>query len=122
LEHRIEFSSVNQFKTQEEIDYLVKEKKISESEKTRYKVKDLTIKDKCKTLDWINAVVYLLYENYNSNPISFLKTFDEEENISLLDILNELFIITKNDEDMILCSVVNNSLSNFLFSIVILLQ
>jgi hypothetical protein len=27
--------------------------------------------------------------------------------------LNELFIITKNDEDMILCSVVNNSISNF---------
>jgi hypothetical protein len=113
LEHRIEFSSVNQFKTQEEIDYLVKEKKISESEMTRYKVKDLTIKDKCKTLDWINAVVYLLYENYNSNPISVLKTIDEEENISLLDTLNELFIITKNDEDMVLCSVVNSSLSNF---------
>jgi len=51
LEHRIEFSSVNQFKTQEEIDYLVKEKKISESEMTRYKVKDSTVKDKCKTLD-----------------------------------------------------------------------
>ena len=95
LEHRIEFSSVNQFKTQEEIDYLVKEKKISESEKKRYKVKDLTIKDKCKTLDWINAVVYLLYENYNSIPISVLKTIDEEENVSLLDNFNELIIPTK---------------------------
>ena len=82
MEHRIEFSSVNQFKTQEEIDYLVKEKKISEYEMTRYKVKDLTIKDKCQTLDWINAVVYLLYENYNSNQLSVSKTIDEKENIS----------------------------------------
>ena len=80
---------------------------------TRYKVKDLTIKNKCKTLDWINAVVYLLYENYNSNPISVLKTIDEEENVSLLDSFNELFLVTKNDEDMVLCSVVNNSLTNF---------
>ena len=80
---------------------------------TRYKVKDLTIKDKCKTLDWINAVVYLLYENYNSNPISVLKTIDEEENASLLDTFNELFIVTKNDDDMVLCSAVVNSLTNF---------
>ena len=112
LEHRIEFSSINQFKTQEEIDYLINELKTPEIEMSRYKIKDLTIKDKCKNLDWINAVVYLLYENYNSNPISVLK-IDDEDNISLLNSFKELFLITNNNEDMILCSVVCNSLTNF---------
>ena len=42
-----------------------------------------------------------------------MKTIDEEENASLLDTFNELFIVTKNDDDLVLCSVVANSLTNF---------
>ena len=74
----------------------------------RYKIKDPTIKDKCKTEQWMNAVVYLLYENYNENPISILQSIDEEENVSLLSKIREIFEITNDINDILQCAILNN--------------
>jgi hypothetical protein len=112
LEHRLEFTSVNQFKTSEEIKSLL-EIGTPEIEMKRYKIKDPTIKDKCKTEQWMNAVVYLLYENYNENPISILQSIDEEENVSLLSKIREIFEITNDNNDILQCAILNNQLANY---------
>ena len=102
FEHCIEFHSVIQFKTQEEID---KMKADNEDEKIIqiHKVKDETIKEKCHTEAWKNAMIYLLYENYKDKPVSTFKkidTYDEDEQPLRKRIL-ENFDITGNMEDYI---------------------
>ena len=102
MEHCIEFNSVNQFKKKEEID---KMKHNGEDELlwSSYKIKDETIKDKCKSEDWNNAIVYLLYENYINTAISvFSNDDDEEDNFSLRRKILNAFTITKNKNDFLL--------------------
>ena len=48
---RLEFNSVVQFKTSEEIE-MMKQEGRDEKEMARYRVADKTIKDKCKNIDW----------------------------------------------------------------------
>ena len=61
-EHHIPFHSVNQFKTQDEINRM-RERGESELVLQSFKIKDPTIKDKCLTEEWKNAFVYLVYQN-----------------------------------------------------------
>jgi len=95
---KIEFSSVVQFKTEEEINILKSEGR-TELEMKRYKIADTTIKDKCKTLEWNNAVIYLIYENYKKNSVACKKDIEIEDNEILKEIENN-FEITNNDEDI----------------------
>ncbi len=110
-ETRLEFSSVTQFKTQEEIDFMKQEGR-DESEMKRYKVKDATIKDKCKTIEWSNAMVYLLLQNYQKTSVSLPKALDIEDN-TLLGSLKSNFEFTHSDEDFILCNEVHALLSSY---------
>lgn len=102
FEHCIEFHSVIQFKTQEEIDKMIAD---NEDEKIIqiHKVKDETIKEKCHSEGWKNAMIYLLYENYKDKPVSTFKkidTYDEDEQPLRKRIL-ENFDITGNMDDYI---------------------
>jgi hypothetical protein len=110
-ETRIEFSSVTQFKTQEEIDFMKQEGR-EESEMKRYKVKDATIKDKCKTIEWGNAMVYLLLQNYQNTAVTIPKSLDVEDN-TLLGSLKSNFEFTHSDEDFVLCNDVHGLLSSY---------
>jgi len=111
-EQRIEFNSVNQFKTAEEINELRNNKTISELELSRYKVKDFGIKDRCKTDKYMNAMVYLLYQSYKNTPVSINKTV-EEEDFSLLGQLKEYYEFTYDNANIELCSDVNIVLGSF---------
>jgi hypothetical protein len=110
-ETRLEFCSVVQFKTQEEIE-IMKQQDRDEKEMVRYKVADVSIKDNCKTLEWKNAIVYLIYENYSQNCVEVERTIDVEDN-SLLGTINELYELTNNKQNVILCSELHAELSTF---------
>ena len=56
------------FVDQSQIDNY-KECGMEEDELKRYKVADNEIKNKTKTAEWANAIIYILYQNYNSKKV-----------------------------------------------------
>jgi hypothetical protein len=103
-EHRLEFSSVVQFKTLEEIDVLRKQGE-SELVLSAYKIKDPTIKDRIKGDDWKRAIVYLLMENYKDVPVSIIREPDcDDEMVSLRSLISKNYVITGDNEDITLVS------------------
>jgi len=97
-EHELNFCSVNQFKTEEEIEQL-RNNGISDIELSRYKIKDLNLKNKCKTEEWANAMVYLLYENFIDKPVTIIREIYEDESINLIGKITMKYSITNNIED-----------------------
>jgi hypothetical protein len=104
FEHCIQFQSVNQFKTQAEIDKMRDEGE-NELLISSFKVKDPTIKEKCQTDEWKNAIVHLIYQNYSEDavPINTKENNDEEETKSLRRRILDLYEITGCNRDEILC-------------------
>jgi len=100
-EHEVNFCSVNQFKTEEEIQQL-RNNGISDIELSRYNIKDPTLKDKCKTEEWGNAMVYLLYESFLDRPVTIIREIYEDESINLIGKINMKYTITNNDDDFII--------------------
>ena len=110
-EHRIEFSSVVQFKTKEEIDVLRKQGE-SELVLSAYKVKNTTIKDKVKSDAWKRAIVYLLFQSYRETPVSIIREVDcDDEMVSLRSLISREYEITGDDSDMVIVSDVVQKLS-----------
>ena len=103
FEHCIPFNSTNQFKTQEEVDKMIAD---GEPELLwgSYKIKDFGIKDKCQTNEWMNAMVYLLYQNFKNVPVSVHNDCLEENEESLRKQILKNFKITKDGNDVVLCS------------------
>lgn len=103
-ERRWEFSSVIQFKTQEEIDELKKDKKLTEEViNERYLIKDDKIKDKVKTEEYADALLLLIVESYGEALSKTKKTdVDDDENQPLIVRLLDNLEITKKDTDVIL--------------------
>ena len=108
-EHLIEFNSVNQFKSEQEIENM-KKKGVDEIEIKRYKIKDNSIKEKCKNLEWKNAIVYLIYQNYKKKPVEIQREETEEYN-TLLGYIKEKYEITNNKDDLVLCTNLYDKLS-----------
>ena len=106
FEHRIAFNSVIQFKTQEEIDHM-RANDVDPRIIEIYKIKDDNIKMKCTTEDWRNAMVYLLFENYKTSPVSTAKKSDdiEDENQTLRQLILEKFELTGDSNHEILCTL-----------------
>jgi hypothetical protein len=78
MEHCVEFCSVVQFKTQEEIDQMLADG-ADKTMVSAYKVKDDTIKDKCRTMDWKLAIVYLLFQNYSESAVAVALTSKHDD-------------------------------------------
>ena len=112
FEHCVEFNSVIQFKSKDEIDLMIKNE---EDEKIIqiYKVADPNIKNQCMTENWKNAVIYLLFKNYKSSAVLTLKKIDDcdDSGKSLRKQILEAFTITGNMNDYVICEEVNNILS-----------
>jgi hypothetical protein len=113
FEHCIQFQSVNQFKTQAEIDKMIEDGE-SELLISSFKLKDPTIKEKCRTEEWMNAFVYLIYENYNDEAISINTTENNEndEIKSLRKRILDMYEITRSNRDEILCDALYNYIGN----------
>jgi hypothetical protein len=110
-ETRVEFCSVVQFKTPEEIE-IMKQEGRDEKEMVRYKVADKDIKNKCKTIEWKNAIVYLILMNYSVNCVEIEKSVDVEDN-TLLGSIHERYELTFKEDDVIICSELHAEMSAF---------
>ena len=103
-ENRVEFESVVQFKSQDEIDKLKHQYDTEEME--RFKIADHTIKDKCRSVEWCNAMIYLIYESYRNEGVAVVKHAEEEQD-GMLATLKELFEFTKDDSPILVSEVVS---------------
>lgn len=75
FEQCVEFQSVFQFKTKEEIDNIE-----DAEERKRYRIKDFNIKNMCDLDDWKNACIDILLNAYSEKPVSIIrKNIDDEE-------------------------------------------
>ena len=111
FEHRIEFNSVIQFKTQEEIDQM-RENGVDPRVLEIYKIKDDNIKTKCTSEDWRNAMVFLLFENYKTSPVSTAKKSDdiEDDHQTLRQLILEKYELTGVSSDVLPCITVGERL------------
>ena len=113
-ETRLEFSSVRQFISQEELDEKLKNPDIfGEYEMKRYKVRNPELKAKCKTEEFGNAMVMLLYQNYYDNQVEIKRDIEELEQNDLLKNLLSKFEITNKTDDTLYIKVVSDEMSNF---------
>lgn len=114
LETCIQFNSGKQFKSKEFIDaktYELNEKVMSVDDKEMkesilkelgtYFLADDTIKDNCKFIQWCNAFVMLLMNNFVDKKLEASHDSDLKEDTCdvLNDSLNKKFIFTNNDKD-----------------------
>jgi hypothetical protein len=102
LEHCVEFKSVNQYKTQADIDSF-KAEGLPPAMWEGYKIADPTVKANCKTVEWGNAIVYLMMQHYKNTPVvvSQDKTNDDENAIPLRKLIFMKYKITLDENDYI---------------------
>ena len=118
-ETRVQFQSLVQFKTEEEIQLLEQltdedgEKLIEDTLLGRFHTKDKTIKNKVKNDDWANAMVIILMRNYKEEPVNIVIDVSEVNTIYLLPAIKQLYNITNNNEDAVICKEVHSSLETF---------
>ena len=108
----VEFLSVNQFKTQVELDKMV-ENDEDPILIAGYKLKDEAIKDKCATEEWSNAIVYLLYQYWRDEAVVVLKESQEDDDDSYVALRKKIvqtYNITGQIGDVILVSDVEAEL------------
>jgi len=116
LETLVLFNGIHQFKTEKYINDR-KEKGATEAELKNYKLIDITISDKIKNQNWINAFLYLIIDNYENKPVNIenieeqieLDEFKQDTGDDYEFIINS-FEITENSND----SISNNSLKKFI--------
>jgi hypothetical protein len=98
-QHHLKLNGVKQFITQEMYDEY---KKLGEDYITAFAVRDETLKEKVKTDDYSNAMVYLLLNNFVNKSITIKNDCDEEEEEnSVRKLIFMKFDITKDDDDRI---------------------
>jgi len=100
-EHRVSFHSVITFKTQKELDDM-KANGASDLLLDCYRVKDILIKDKCKSTAWANAFTMLIFEAWQDRPVETHVEQNEEKISCLRERLLNKYTITKNKDDFIL--------------------
>jgi hypothetical protein len=110
-ETRVEFNSIVSFVDQSQID-TYKQYGMEEDELKRYKVADSEIRKTIKSTEWANAIIYMLYENYNNNRINIIAEITMEE-ISPYKAIKDKYILTGNHDDIILCQDLHDNLSDF---------
>ena len=119
-ETRLQFTSTTQFVTRAEIDKLKEdlrkeiEEEIDEPEKKRqqarqilkkYRVADHDIKNKCKTYEWMNAIVYLVMQAYSNHSVKIeISISNDDDDVetgsaSIITTLYEKFEFTNNPEN-----------------------
>jgi len=99
-EHRIEFNSVVSFKSKEEIEKMIADG-LDERVISTYKIKNDEIKNMCKTEEYSNALVMLLFEKWVNNAVVNTKELEDQEE-SLRQRILDKYIITKNIKDFVL--------------------
>lgn len=103
FEHCLQLSSYIQFKTEQEIEDQKQLYPDLPQLWNKYKVRDPTIKDKCRSLEWQLATIQLLIESYTSQTLSVVvkeETYDNDE-VPLTAMIAQLYDFTGSDSDSI---------------------
>ena len=96
LETCYQFTSVSQFKSQEEIDDM-NNQNCDPLMMKKYLVKDETIKDKCKSVEWSDAYILLLMDSFKEKPTPHNRVIDDADNTDLTFKIFESFKFDDND-------------------------
>jgi hypothetical protein len=96
----VEFASTVEYIKQQEYDI-----KPEQEKGRRYRVADPEIKKKCLTVEWIDAMIYLVIDNYCNVSVP-IKREESSEEINLPNLLEETFEITHNQDDIMHCEEV----------------
>lgn len=110
-ETRVEFESVNQFLKPEEIEH--RKQEYDEQEMQRFRIADATIKDKCLTDEWKNAIVYLIMESYQQNSVPVLREIMDDDNNDMIPTLKKKYTFTNLQTDFILVVDVNATMIDY---------
>jgi len=99
--HHLKCSGVKTFVTIEE--YESSKQQFGDAYVSSYSIRDETLKEKVKTDDYANAMVYLLYENFINKPISIINDENDDENTYCPVRTNifKIYELTDNDEDRV---------------------
>jgi hypothetical protein len=101
----LEFESTVQFKTKEQIEHL---KEIGEDTQF-YRISEPDIKDKMKTEEYSNAIVYLIMENWKNSKVEIMRDSSNDDTVvSLINQLKETYEITGDNNDIVLCGDIFN--------------
>ena len=99
-EHHLMLQSVSQFVSQEKINQ--KRAEHGDEFVSSWKLRDETLVDKVLTDGYTNALVYLLYENFKTEPVPISnRAEDGAEYCSVREKIFKVFTITKNDKDRV---------------------
>jgi hypothetical protein len=109
-EHRLQFASVTTFKTQTEIDKM-REEGASELLLASYRVKDDSVKDRCKTDYWANAFVMLIFNAWENKAVDICIEKSDSTVSSLRERLLEKYTITCDNEDIMLVTSITDEFS-----------
>lgn len=95
------FSSAKQFKSEEFINEKIANN-ASETELSLYFKRDDEIKDKCKKMEWRQALVHIMLDNFNQSPVKSVNIFKEGDDCddAISKILKD-FIVSKNKGDKV---------------------
>lgn len=107
-EHRVQFNGCTTFITQAELDEMRNSNK-SELLMASYKVKDETLKDKCETEEYANAIVMLIYEAWRDQPVETFVENTEEKVMGLREKLLKAYTITNNKDDYLLITDITDT-------------
>ena len=102
---RLEFQSVVKFVSNDEYNLMIEEKR-DEKEMKRFKIADNDIKNKCANENWMNACVYLIYENYINDKVEINVEPEKYEVSELFNCINTNFEITDDKKDILLIDTV----------------
>ena len=95
------FSSAKQFKSKEFIDERIANG-ACETEMSLYYERDDFIKDKCKSMEWKQALIHIIIDNFNKTAVKSVNKFKEEDDCDdIISVILKSFKITKNKEDKI---------------------
>lgn len=113
-ETRLEYHSVLKYASNVEIDNMV-ERGVNQLEIQKYKIADPLIKDKCKTEQWGNALIYLVIQNYKDYAVSKRNddNVDDDETNDFFNDLEKLYTITNNHDDVVLCNTLHEDMEKY---------
>jgi len=101
FEKCLQFNTALQFKTQGEIDFMREEYRDTPLMLEGLRVGNPELKSNMRTREWANAIIILLFDNYNKSAVDIQNKVEDTESDSLRMKILQTYEITRNPKDLI---------------------